>query len=133
MDQKQILRGLSAVLLAVVTSATAAPLDRIQGVLYDSTIRSGISLEIDATKMTVRQLRRALGNPNRNQGIGIECHGNAMGRDLGYSAFDIFSGTFSLGEINHDLRKLGVTLDMMLTDVCWRNQRDFERKQGIRR
>jgi len=61
-----------------------------------------------------------------------------MGKSAGASAFDVFSGLGNsygdrADQINRDLRKLGVTLEMKLVDVCWRNQEDFERRQGIRR
>ena len=129
-------RTLTAAALAAITNfCEAAPLDRIRADVLDPNAPRGVIRTFDATKMTVKELRTAAGLLQKGQAVSIWCLGDRMGSG-GASAFDVFIGPGNAygdrgDQINRDLRKLGVTLNMKLVDVCWRNQEDFERRQGI--
>jgi hypothetical protein len=116
--------------MALSNASFAAPLDKVIveviGPAQDGVIRS-----FDATSLTVLDVQRKIGKLGRAQSVSIQCKGNRMGGvggTGGYSAFDLISGDHP-GEINRDLRRLGVGHTTKLTEVCWLNQKDFERKR----
>jgi hypothetical protein len=119
--------AIAGALLVVATGVNAAGLDSIRADVMDPNAPRGVARTFDATNLTVRQLQSQSGKLTRNETVGVWCNGEKMGGS-GASAFDVFSG-YGGGQIDQGLRKIGVTLEMKLTDVCWRVQKDFESRR----
>jgi hypothetical protein len=122
--------AIAAAPFAATNFSHAGALDQVIANVNDPRAPNGTITEFNATNMTVRQLRARVGRVQRQQAIAVWCIGARMGGvgGTGESAFDVFVGN-EPDTIVASLRKIGVTHDTKLTDVCWMNQKEFERRR----